>query len=323
MERKLGQCHNLLIEVKSGSGQLTTPVGLGEATNLGGRPRWQWIAMAALGVLALFILQLLVISMVMAPRQDLAYPLDDVEPLWEEHEDSVRRLEEKLVLLQNQVEVSLNEVALLESRVAARDRVMDEKLEEIENIVLAFGKKVERDDYAQVTNDNMGDFTDRLKVLEKRMGVVEEKKLSEEGVQTWKDMEPSMVNKVEKLVREVAMDSVVNHIRSEVETRISDHMERLVSETTDLRGEIKTVALDLLNEKLLEQVEEVRSIDKKEKEEMMNRIQRVEEMAAVSQDDEASSGMTEGFLKDWASEEVGKRLQLNGSGSTKVLTRKN
>ena len=119
------------------------------------------------------------------------------------------------------------------------------------------------------------------------------------------------------------MDSVVNHIRSEVETRISDHMERLVSETTDLRGEIKTVALDLLNEKLLEQVEEVRSIDKKEKEEMMNRIQRVEEMAAVSQDDEASSGMTEGFLKDWASEEVGKRLQLNGSGSTKVLTRKN
>ena len=187
MERKLGQCHNLLIEVKSGSGQLTTPVGLGEATNLGGRPRWQWIAMAALGVLALFILQLLVISMVMAPRQDLAYPLDDVEPLWEEHEDSVRRLEEKLVLLQNQVEVSLKEVALVESRVAARDRVMDEKLEEIENIVLAFGKKVEGDDYAQVTNDNMGDFTDRLKVLEKRMGVVEEKKLSEEGVQTWKD----------------------------------------------------------------------------------------------------------------------------------------
>ena len=59
--------------------------------------------MAALGVLALFLLQLLVISMVMAPREDLGKILEDVDPLWEEQEDSVKKLEERFVLLQNQV----------------------------------------------------------------------------------------------------------------------------------------------------------------------------------------------------------------------------
>ena len=52
---------------------------------------------------ALFLLQLLVISTVMAPREDLADPVVGIDPLWEEREDKVKILEERVLRLQEQL----------------------------------------------------------------------------------------------------------------------------------------------------------------------------------------------------------------------------
>ena len=58
---------------------------------------------------------------------------------------------------------------------------------------------------------------------------------------------------------------------------------------------------EMVNEKLNEKMEKVRPFETIEKE-MMERIQRVEEIAS----DKTSPEVTEAPLEDWASEEVGK-----------------
>jgi len=243
--------------------------------------------MAALGVLALFLLQLLVISMVMAPKEDLDKILEDVDPLWE---DSVNSLEEKFVLLQNQL-------VLVESREAANSKVMREKLDQFENVLLAFGKKVDKGVDATVTGDDVRFITEELKDLRSRIVDVEKREESSEGGEEM----------VKDLARNAAIETVANQMRGE----ISDHMQNLVSKN---KVEMKTFAQNMVNEKLIEKLEEVRSIEMKEKREMMNRIERMEELATELKDDQENSGVTEAPLEDWASEEAGGRVVESSAG---------
>ena len=243
--------------------------------------------MAALGVLALFLLQLLVISMVMAPREDLGKILEDVDPLWEEQEDLVKRMEEKFVLLQDQL-------ALVESREAASSKVVREKLEQFENILLALGKKVDKEVDATSTGGDIHLITEELKDIKTRIVDVEKRELPGKGDGVGEEM-------VKELARNAAMETFANQMRgemSEMETKIGDHMQNLVSEN---KVELKTFVQEMVNEKLDEKMEKVRSFETIEKE-MMERIQRVEEIAS----DKTSPEVTEAPLEDWASEEVGK-----------------
>ena len=258
--------------------------------------------MAALGVLALFLLQLLVISMVMAPREDLGKILEDVDPLWEEQEDLVKRMEEKFVLLQDQL-------ALVESREAASSKVVREKLEQFENILLAFGKKVDKEVDVTSTGGDIQLITEELKDIKTRIVDVEKRELPRRGDGVGEEM-------VKELARNFAMETVANQMReevemvanqmrgemSEMEKKIGDHMQNLVSENkVELNFSLKAFAQEMVNEKLIEEMEKVRPFETKEKE-MMERIQRVEEIAS----DKTSPEVTEAPHEDWASEEVGK-----------------
>jgi len=265
--------------------------------------------MAALGVLALFLIQLLVISMVMAPRQDLGTILEDVDPLWAEHEDSVKNLEEKFELLQNQL-------TLVESRETANSRVMLEKLDQFENSLLALGIKVDRGVDSTVTGDKITLIAEEIKDLKMRV-VDAEKREQESGGsgETVGGMVPSMVDLVKELARDVARETVDNQMRGEVGSQISNHLQNLESKNTDLKEEMKTFAQEMVNERLSEKLEEARSIERKEKEEVMNRIKRMEEMAStLPKDDNTSSGVREALLEDWASEEAGGRVVENSIG---------
>ena len=258
--------------------------------------------MAALGVLALFLLQLLVISMVMAPREDLGKIVEDVDPLWEEQEDLVKRMEEKFVLLQDQL-------ALVESREAASSKVVREKLEQFENILLALGKKVDKEVDATSTGGDIHLITEELKDIKTRIVDVEKRELPRRGDGVGEEM-------VKELARNVAMETVANQMReevemvanqmrgemSEMEKKIGDHMQNLVSENkVELNFSLKAFAQEMVNEKLDEEMEKVRSFETIEKE-MMERIERMEEIAS----DKTSPEVTEAPLEDWASEEVGK-----------------
>lgn len=248
--------------------------------------------MAALGVLALFLLQLLVISMVMAPREDLGKILEDVDPLWEEQEDSVKRMEEKFVLLQNHV-------ALVESREAAKGKVVREKLEQFENILLALGKKVDKEVDATSTGGDIQLITEELKDIKSRIVDVEKKEMPRRGDGVGEEM-------VKELARNVAKETVANQMRDEMETKIGAHMQNLVSEN---KVELKVFAQEMVNEKLIEKMEKMRSFETKEKE-MIKRIQRVEEIAS----DKTSPEVTEALLEDWASEEAGGRVMESSTG---------
>ena len=240
--------------------------------------------MAALGVLALFLLQLLVISMVMAPREDLGKVLEDFDPLWE---DPVKSLEERLVQQHNQL-------ALVESREAANSKIMREKLDQFENILLAFGKKVDKGVDATVTGDDVRFITEELKDLKWRIMDVENREEIKGG-----GVGEEMMT---ELARKIAVETVANEMRGHMEAKISDYMQNLVSKN---KVQMKTLAQEMVNEKLLEKLEEVRSIEKEDKKEIMNRIERMEDMATLLQNEKANPGVTEALLEDWASEEVG------------------
>ena len=252
--------------------------------------------MAALGVLALFLLQLLVISMVMAPREDLGKILEDIDPpLWEEHGDTVKRLEERFELLQNQV-------ALAESREEVNNKVVSGKLEQLENILLALGKKVDNKEVdATATGGDIRLITEELKDIKLRILDVEKRELPRRENGVGEEM-------VKKLARDVAKETLDNQMRvvketvdhqmrREVETKFSDHMQNLVSEN---KVELAAFAQEMVNEKLNEEMAKVRSFETKEKA-MMKRIQRMEEEMTS---EKTSSEVTEALLEDWASEEV-------------------
>jgi len=245
--------------------------------------------MAALGVLALFLLQLLVISMVMAPREDLGKVLEDFDPLWE---DPVKSLEERIVQQHNQL-------ALVESREAANSKIMREKLDQFENILLAFGKKVDKGVDATVTGDDVRFITEELKDLKWRIMDVENREEIKGG-----GVGEEMMT---ELARKIAVETVANEMRGHMEAKISDYMQNLVSKN---KVQMKTLAQEMVNEKLLEKLEEVRSIEKEDKKEIMNRIERMEEMATLLQD----PGVTEASLEDWASEEAGGRVVESSAG---------
>ena len=267
----------------------------GEAANLGGRPRWQWTAMAALGVLALFLLQLLVISMVMAPREDLGKILEDIDPpLWEEHGDTVQRLEERFEVLQNQV-------ALAESREEVNNKIVRGKLEQLENILLALGKKVDNKEVdATATGGDIRLITEELKDIKSRILDVEKRELPRRENGVGEEMVKMLARNVAKETLDNQMRVVketVDHQMREVETKISDHMRNLVSEN---KVELAAFAQEMVNEKLIVEMEKGRSFETKEKA-MMKRIQSLEEEMAS---EKTSSEVTEALLEDWASEEV-------------------
>merc|ERR1719239_1471960 len=88
--------------------------------------------------------------------------------------------------------------------------------------------------------------------------------------------------------------------------KIGDHMQNMASKN---KVELEAFAQEMVNEKLSEKMEEVESFEKKENE-MMKRIQRLEENAS----DKTNPKVTEALLEDWASEEAGGRVLESSAG---------
>jgi len=181
--------------------------------------------------------------------------------------------------------------------------------------LLALGKKVDRGVDAKVTGDEITLIAEEIKDLKMRVVDVEKRERESGGSDEMVGgMVPSMVDLVKDFARDVAKETVDNQMRGEVGSKISDHLQNLESKNTDLKVEMKTFAQEMVNEKLIEKLEEARFIERKEKEEVMNRIKRMEEMATLPKDDNTSSGVTEALLEDWASEEAGGRVVENSIG---------
>jgi len=271
------------------------PFHQGEVPNLTGRPRWQWTAIAALGVAALFLLQLLVISTVMAPGQDLAEPLVGIDPLWEEREDKVKILEEKVLRLQEQLSLQQGKEAMIENTIK-------EKFDKFENSQLALGKKVDNAFGANVADENVRLIAEELKGLEIRMKTVETMKHhSEEGEGKVEKLAPSLVREVKELAMSVASKTT----DSVIETKVKDFGKGQELKVADIQKEVENLVQETVKEHLAGQIEDTMSIERRERQAMMDRIHKVEELAAKRTESPPKVVSTVTPLQDWASEEAG------------------
>ena len=294
MAAELGQCRNLSTKVSSNLEMLGLKVGFsGEVLNLTGRPRWQWTAIAALGVAALFLLQLFVISTVMAPSQDLADPLVGIDPLWEEREDKVKILEEKVLRLQEQLSLQQGREALIENKIK-------EKFDQFENSQLALGKKVDKAIGANVADEDVRLIAEELKNLEIRMTTVETKKYhSEEGGGKVEELAPSLVREVKELAMSVASKTT----DSVIETKVKDFGKSQELKIADIQKEVENLVQETLKEQLAGQIEDTMATERRERQAMMDRIHKVEELAA-KRTESLPKVVSVTPLQDWASEEV-------------------
>jgi len=276
------------------------PFHQGEVPNLTGRP---WTAIAALGVAALFLLQLLVISTVMAPSQDLADSLVGIDPLWEEREDKVKILEEKVLRLQEQLSLQQDREAMIENTIR-------EKLDQFENSQLALGKKMDNVG-ANVADEDIRLIAEELKGLEIRMTTVETMKYhSEEGEGKVEELAPSLVREVKELAMSVASKTT----DSVIETKVENFAKSQELKVADIQKEVENLVQETVKEHLAGQIEDTMSIERRERQAMMDRLHKVEALAAERTESPPKVVSTVTPLQDWASEEAGGMVVESSAG---------
>ena len=230
----------------------------------------------------------------MAPGQDLAEPLVGIDPLWEEREDKVKILEEKVLRLQEQLSLQQGKEAMIENTIK-------EKFDKFENSQLALGKKVNNAFGANVADGNVRLIAEELKGLEIRMKTVETMKYhSEEGEGKVEKLAPSLVREVKELAMSVASKTT----DSVIETKVKDFGKGQELKVADIQKEVENLVQETVKEHLAGQIEDTMSIERRERQAMMDRIHKVEELAAKRAESPPKVVSTVTPLQDWASEEV-------------------
>ena len=229
----------------------------------------------------------------MAPSQDLADPLVGIDPLWEEREDKVKILEEKVLRLQEQLSLQQDREAMIEN-------TMREKLDQFENSQLALGKKMDNVG-ANVADEDIRLIAEELKGLEIRMTTVETMKFhSEEGESKVEKLAPSLVREVKELAMSVASKTT----DSVIETKVENFAKSQELKVADIQKEVENLVQETVKEHLTGQIEDTMSIERRERQAMMDRIHKVEELAAERTESPPKVVSTVTPLQDWASEEV-------------------
>ena len=229
----------------------------------------------------------------MAPSQDLADPLVGIDPLWEEREDKVKILEEKVLRLQEQLSLQQGREALIENKTK-------EKFDQFENSQLALGKKVDKAIGANVADEDVRLIAEELKNLEIRMTTVETIKYhSEEGGGKVEELAPSLVREVKELAMSVASKTT----DSVIETKVKDFGKSQELKVADIQKEVENLVQETVKEQLAGQIEDTMATERRERQAMMDRIHKVEEMAA-KRTESPPKVVSVTPLQDWASEEV-------------------
>ena len=229
----------------------------------------------------------------MAPSQDLADPLVGIDPLWEEREDKVKILEEKVLRLQEQLSLQQDREAMIENTIR-------EKLDQFENSQLALGKKMDNVG-ANVANEDIRLIAEELKGLEIRMMTVETMKYhSEEGEGKVEELAPSLVREVKELAMSVASKTT----DSVIETKVENFAKSQELKVADIQKEVENLVQETVKEHLAGQIEDTMSIERRERQAMMDRLHKVEALAAERTESPPKVVSTVTPLQDWASEEV-------------------
>ena len=232
----------------------------------------------------------------MAPGQDLADPLVGIDPLWEEREDKVKILEEKVLRLQEQLSLQQDREAMIENTIR-------EKLDQFENSQLALGKKVDKAIGANVADEDVRLIAEELKGLEIRMTTVETMKYnSEEGEGKVEELAPSLLREVKELAMAVASKTT----DSVIETKVKNFGKSQELKVADIQKEVENLVQETVKEHLAGQIEDTMSIERRERQAMMDRLHKVEALAAERTESPPKVVSTVTPLQDWASEEVSK-----------------
>ena len=154
---------------------------------------------------------------------------------------------------------------------------------------------------ANAADENIRLIAEELKGLEIRMTtVVTMKYCSEEGDGKVDELAPSLVREVKELAMSVASKTT----DSVIETKVKNFSKSQELKVADIRKEVENLVQETVKEQLAGQIEDTMSIERRERQAMLDRIHKVEELAAKRTESPPKVVSTVTPLQDWASEEV-------------------
>merc|ERR1719357_1967856 len=187
------------------------------------------------------------------------------------------------------------------------ENTIKEKFDQFENSQLALGKKVDKAFGAHVADENVRLIAEELKGLEIRMTTVETMKYhNEEGEGKVEELAPSLVREVKELAMAVASKTT----DSVIETKVKSQELKVA----DILKEVENLVQETVKEHLAGQIEDTMSVERRERQAMMDRIHKVEELAAERTESPPKVVSTGTPLQDWASEEAGGMVVDSSAG---------